>query len=1001
MNKSVKRERRVGVGALVRRMARRAARGRRRGVVSVVSMMFLILFGSLAAAMAIMSRGNIITAATHQAVTRALGAAETGLAVAEIRLMEAARRFSVAKGEVDEDFGWSVWAGTTGGGWPPGEPEGVSPPKSFIGTGTPDCMADALAQAHAEDENTIEINGITAPTLGQWPIGSDPLVYKETHWLRTPAVALVAQAGVGPPQNAAYQIEYAPLANGTDIRVIVTGYDFDYSQRGKVITRRIMQDFRIVKRVDAAIVSPSRIMIGKNVLVEGDLGATYEELAHDHGDPVVMRSDFFGLDPQLNSDLQMLFDGIKQYDVDMDNRLRVGHPTEAMGIPDLDGSGSPDGSALDLTQDGKVDEFDLFIRRYDSNTDGMVALSNALRDGTPNQSLSAEFVVAGGMEIDKELAWLIDSSRPDRNNNGVYKYQDNNANGKYEPGIDDLLDTEPVLSPLPVQYENYLHTTPPPDHICRDELLGFRDGVIDRRDQYAKVAGRLNFRVSSQAWAAEQGDFMDRVRGPIHPDTGESAMNFQVSEEELPNIDVDSFNSAENTLKAAADGAAFMQQVADNLGVPVNQLPAWTPAQNPPGATSPKYFPLYPDGNQDGMPDNWQTAQFEKAPFNSPNFADWYYRPVFENMTFKNVQIPQGTNALFKDCTFVGVTYVRSELLNTHVNWTLYGKLRMDSGVGRPVMDPARTIYGDAPGENSYPPPSVMPVSATPAGNPPQMILMAVTAMDKGDIPANQIPLTVGYNTLPDPLIMGGLRITDTKLRSNNCRFHDCLFVGSIVSDAPVGYTHVRNKLQFTGITRFVQTHPTEPTNAALNPDPEDMDEIAKSSMMLPNYSVDIGTFNSPPEQDVRLRGAIVAGVLDVRGNASIDGVLLLTFKPKLGEGPLQDPLGNSAGNPALFNTTLGYFGPEDGDEESLDPLTLPIVSIAGVPTKIVGYDVDGDGLPDVGPAGPPPPGSTPVPFWGYGGINMRFDQNLVLPDGLVIPLQIDVERVSYREASK
>jgi hypothetical protein len=211
----------------------------------------------------------------------------------------------------------------------------------------------------------------------------------------------------------------------------------------------------------------------------------------------------------------------------------------------------------------------------------------------------------------------------------------------------------------------------------------------------------------------------------------------------------------------------------------------------------------------------------------------------------------------------------------------------------------------------------------------------------------------------------------------------------------------VRNKLQFTGATRFVQQHPTEPGNPAVNPDPEDLPEIAKSSLMLPNYSVDIGSFNSPPSQDVRLRGAIVAGVLDVRGNASIDGVLLLTFKPKLGEGPLQDPLGNSAGNPALFNTTLGYFGPEDGDEESLDPLTLPIVSIGGVPTKIVGYDVDGDGLPDVGPTGAPPPGSTPVPFYGYGGINMRFDEELVLPDGLVIPLQMDVDRSSYREASK
>jgi hypothetical protein len=167
--------------------------------------------------------------------------------------------------------------------------------------------------------------------------------------------------------------------------------------------------------------------------------------------------------------------------------------------------------------------------------------------------------------------------------------------------------------------------------------------------------------------------------------------------------------------------------------------------------------------------------------------------------------------------------------------------------------------------------------------------------------------------------------------------------------------------------------------------------------MLLPNYSVDIGSFNSPPEQDIRLRGAIVAGVLDVRGNATIDGALLLTFKPEAGQGPLKDSQGNPVGNPSLFNATLGYFGPEDGDDESLDPLTLPIVD--GV--KIVGYDTNGDGLADVGPDQPKPGGSTNVPFYGYGGITLRFDPNMVLPDGVMLPVQVDVERGTYKETAK
>jgi hypothetical protein len=138
-----------------------------------------------------------------------------------------------------------------------------------------------------------------------------------------------------------------------------------------------------------------------------------------------------------------------------------------------------------------------------------------------------------------------------------------------------------------------------------------------------------------------------------------------------------------------------------------------------------------------------------------------------------------------------------------------------------------------------------------------------------------------------------------------------------------------------------------------------------------------------------------------VRGNASIDGCLLLTFKPQTGQPPLLDPQGNPIGNPALFNATLGYFGPDDGDDESLDPRTLPEISINGTPTKIVGYDTNGDGLPDVGPNALPPPGAVPVPFYGYGSISMKFDPNLILPDGLTLPLQIDIQRVTYREASK
>lgn len=636
----------------------RAGRPRRRGVVSVVSMMFLILFGSLAAAMAIMSRGNIVTAATHQHVTRALGAAETGLSLAERRLLEAVGRFPVSKGEVDAAFGWRIW---TGGFLPSDGAQPPLEPVTFVNAiGAPVGVAEAVAQAHAQDQNVIVLGGIAAPTIGPAPAGTDPNVYMMDQWLRTPGVGLTAQNGA--PSGTAFQVDYAPLANGTDVRVIVTGYDFDYGG-AKPVTRRIMQDYRIVKRVDAAVVSPSRIMIGKNVTVEGDLGAVFTDVNNQFGDPLVLKSDFFGIDPQLDGWLTLLFDGIAQRDVDQDNRLRVGHPIEKLGIPDIAGAGQPGGPELDLTNDGMVDEFDLFLKFYDTNQDGKVVLSPALTAGTPAAGLAPEFVTAGGQPIDDDLAFLIDSGIPDRNRNGVFSFVDVDGDGKFSPAVDRLEDVEYVSAAgLPPELQLYVHAAPSPDHVWSDQVLGYRDGVIDARDPYAKVAGRLVFRVKSGDWQAAQGNYLSKLRGPIRPKTGEAAMKFDASTQELPELNASSFSNSETALKAAADGdgKTFDEQVADNLGISLAQLAAWTPASNSPNPSDPKYYPLKPDADNDGMPDNYLEAYFEKTPFNSPNFSDWYYRPVYENMTFRNIQIPVGNNGLFRNCTFVGVTYVRS-----------------------------------------------------------------------------------------------------------------------------------------------------------------------------------------------------------------------------------------------------------------------------------------------------------------------------------------------------
>jgi len=951
---------------------------RRRGAVSVLAMILLILFGSLVAAMAISSKGNIRTAATHIHVVKAMGAAETGLAVAEARLSEAANRFIVAHSDIDGTFGWDLWRGNLTGY---GAVTVTAPPSGYVETNSPAGLGQALLNNHAADANIDTSQGVAAPQFVAAPAGVDPLEYKLTDWLVTPAVPVAGPAGSAPEM---FQITYAPLANGTDIRAIVTGIDTAYAgtardaaDNPRPITRTIMKDFRFVKRVNHAIISPSRVLIGKNVMVEGNLGAAYDDVTEVNGDPMVLHSDFYGMDATLDAKYDDFFAALAAADVDGDNRLRESHPVEgASGLTpaDYDGDGSPDtGAFADATGDGYIDEFDIFINHYDADGDNRV-------------NIATEFVDSGGNPVDPDLASLIDKGTPDRNRNGVWGFDDLNRNGVKDSG-EDFLDIDPIYG------------------TASDNALGYLDGYIDRLDAYAKVHGKLSFRATQSDWNAANPNYQDLLRGPISPGEDEYAMEFGASAETLPVFDSSTFAAAATDLKAAVDGESFPKQVADQLGVSVTDLATYVETTSPGtvgagGKLVPRFLRLDPDTDGDGLPDNWNdpNTYFEAMPFNSPNFADWYYRPVYENFEFKDVQIPMGTNALFVNCTFAGVTWVHSYSDNTHAHWSNYGKLEMKSGDTHPTPVYDRTTYGDDPGEDS----SEVYIGASPSFDPAsgKYLMRAVSPLDKADILNSEIPTydPTDYSQLPEPLMItyngGTFRVIDTRPWSNNIRFHDCMFVGSVVSDTPLEYTHSRNKLQFTGSTQFVDSHPDEPGNSLLNPDPDDLDVIERSSMLLPNYSVDIGQFNSPTTQNVELKGAIIAGVLDVRGNTTIDGALLLTFAPTAGQGPLQDHLGNPVGNPSLFNTSIGYFGPNDGDEESLDPETLPVVG----GQRIAGWDTNGDGIADVSPFEPQPAGSVAIPFNGYGQVDIHFDPDMSLPNGIQLPMQIDPVGGSYAE---
>jgi hypothetical protein len=795
-----RRSRRASVAPL--RTQRRRANP---GVASVLAMMFLVIFGSLGVAMAIVAQGNLRTADSAIKVSRAMSAAETGLVFAARRLEAEGERFVVRKGVIDSDFATKLWNGTWNAGTD-GEVI-IEEPEGYTENDSADSLGEAVRNAHAADENTLQVETGDAELPA---INEDGL-------LETRPVQVVAG-----DERVWFRLTYEPLLDQPAIRVTSVGADGD-------IRRTLQMDFRINKRIEFAVITPNRLMIGKNVLIGGPLATRYGteagELNAGNGNPLVMRSDFYYLSDDLDELLDEFYEAVQEYDVDGDARLRPGNSTEAQGV-------ALNSDFVDLDGDEYVTDFDLFIGLFSTNGDAKVVYDGLKAAAAGLGNLTEEFT-----DVDNQLAWLIDQWDPDRND-------------------DDVID-------------------------ARDTMLGYDDGVLDSRDRYAKLTGRLAFGVTKEAWeTAQDKDYQELVQGPVLPDPDDAPVTFGVPEEDMRVVTTAMFADSAIWFESEANGD-LAGQVGSGSGT----------VTMPSGAT------------------------WEPVPFGSTAAYDWYQRKVYDGFTFTNVTIPAGENALFKNCTFVGVTYVETETSCIDVNWNYAGSLKQTVTGGGTVIYSAKF-----PG-----------LQSSLNGNP----------------------------------------VPDTKTLSNSIRFENCTFLGSLAGDTPGEYTHWRNKIQLSGQTRFyldpADSELLEQEDAAtlvnlLNTiSTDDKEMLARSSIMLPGWSVDVGNFNNEQAADpedtarVKLRGTIIAGILDVRGTADVHGTLLMTFRPVPGQGPLFYD-----GQPDMFNTTIGYFGPLDGDGEGQTP----------------------------GEAG----------FEGFGEITLRYNPDAKLPDGIPWPVTIEPLPNSYVE---
>ena len=160
--------------------------------------------------------------------------------------------------------------------------------------------------------------------------------------------------------------------------------------------------------------------------------------------------------------------------------------------------------------------------------------------------------------------------------------------------------------------------------------------------------------------------------------------------------------------------------------------------------------------------------------------------------------------------------------------------------------------------------------------------------------------------------------------KGNNLRFHNSTFEGPIASNYATAYTHFTNSWEFTGATMFDNK----------------VDQTA--TLVAPQTNIEMGSFTDPKAAPSTLIGVVVAGNIDIRGTSVVDGSIIVT--------------GDGAGN-----TTLGYFGPSDGD-------TNPVA------------------LPETG---------------GYGMLSIHYNPYRTLPDGINLPVFVRPMVDTYREGTR
>jgi Tfp pilus assembly protein PilX len=372
------------------------------------------------------------------------------------------------------------------------------------------------------------------------------------------------------------------------------------------------------------------------------------------------------------------------------------------------------------------------------------------------------------------------------------------------------------------------------------QRTGYQDNKLDDTDGYAKVRGNIMLAPTSDGWSAnlapQNKTINDMMQGTvITTSPTDVPVEFGVDPANMIDLNPQNFEQCSTNYRAKTGAAA--------------------------GATS-KTASVIQNATLAATDANGGTV-LEESPKGSTSFQAVYKRPVFRNMTLKNVIIPKGLNPLFDNCKFQGVTFVDTQHdITTTTGAITYNK---DDGMtwarkatsSSSAVSTAGTFTTDSSGKYIKYQISGM---SSPAN---------ITSWDSSGQPI--LPSSAGSFSY------GSSKSSTGSTLGNNVRFNNCQFEGPIAGNYATAYTHFANSWEFTGATLFNNK----------------IDDTA--TIVSPQVNIEMGSFTNPSQAPSTMIGVVVAGNLDIRGSTSVDGSIIVT--------------GDGAGN-----TTLSYFGANDGD---------------------------------------------------------------------------------------